>query len=341
MWIVRKWLKGSPDNLLSGMKDKFQARSSLIHQTPVESLVEVRFEWSRSGKKRKSRRDSTMDEGARSKRHSLATSSAAQSTTSLHQPPQVVIEDAPITKKQKRQSASAGGGELRGRRSMDSRRSGSPGGKSVTTAGSDEEHKASPSTTAEDDGNESDPEDSETPWTCTLVIRKLSASRLPPAGEGAGTHGQSKSGTVKVKIAGVVPTPHHPKVVALLKVPFPLPDIEVERVNVRKRIITPAGVARPATFDECPGTANAHANGAGNGKAGGSAMKSLFGGAKENQSGGQGAGHGNGHSQDGLILTAEEIKDVVSSTALWLVVREGFGGVGKVSRKGDGGWRIR
>ncbi|KAJ3490056.1 hypothetical protein NLJ89_g11472 [Agrocybe chaxingu] len=42
----------------------------------------------------------------------------------------------------------------------------------------------------------------------------------------------------------------------------------------------------------------------------------------------------------GLVLTAEEIKDVVCSTGLWLVVREGFGGVGKVSRKGDG-WRIR
>lgn len=41
-----------------------------------------------------------------------------------------------------------------------------------------------------------------------------------------------------------------------------------------------------------------------------------------------------------LTLTAEEIKDVVCSTGLWLVVREGFGGVGRVSRKGDG-WRIR
>ena len=39
-------------------------------------------------------------------------------------------------------------------------------------------------------------------------------------------------------------------------------------------------------------------------------------------------------------VTAEEIKDVICSTGLWLVVREGFGGIGKVSRKGDG-WRIR
>ena len=41
-----------------------------------------------------------------------------------------------------------------------------------------------------------------------------------------------------------------------------------------------------------------------------------------------------------MVLTAEEIKDVVCSTGLWLVVREGFGGIGKVARKGDG-WRIR
>jgi hypothetical protein len=42
----------------------------------------------------------------------------------------------------------------------------------------------------------------------------------------------------------------------------------------------------------------------------------------------------------GTMLTAEEIKDVVCSTAMWLVVREGFGGIGKVTRRGDG-WRIR
>ena len=41
----------------------------------------------------------------------------------------------------------------------------------------------------------------------------------------------------------------------------------------------------------------------------------------------------------GLTLTAEEIKDIVCSTSLWLVVRENIGGVGKV-RKGDG-WKIR
>lgn len=30
----------------------------------------------------------------------------------------------------------------------------------------------------------------------------------------------------------------------------------------------------------------------------------------------------------GLVLTAEEIKDIVCGTGLWLAVREGFGGLG-------------
>ena len=94
---------------------------------------------------------------------------------------------------------------------------------------------------------------------------------------------------LRIKVGTVSPTPHHPKVVAMLKVPFPLPDIEVESMGVIKR----QGVIPP--------------------------QNSTY---------------------NGLVLTAEEIKDVVCSTGLWLVVREGFGGVGKVSRKGDG-WRIR
>jgi hypothetical protein len=41
-----------------------------------------------------------------------------------------------------------------------------------------------------------------------------------------------------------------------------------------------------------------------------------------------------------LRLSAEEIKDVLCSTGAWLVVKEGFGGIGRVGRKGDG-WKIR
>ncbi|KAI0830267.1 hypothetical protein BC628DRAFT_1408395 [Trametes gibbosa] len=342
VWVVRKWLKGTPESLLSGVKGKFnEARGTAAHAIAVESLVEVRFEWTRgkSGRKRRSRRD-TADEGvdrARSKRHSLALSSAAQSQTSLHQqPPQVLVSDPPQSKKR---VASASTAEAGPRASIDSHRSTSPHA-TASTATSDEDHqKHSPSTT-EDPGDESDPEDSETPWTCTLVVRRLSPSLLPPPGSplphAGAISGAGGSGTIRVKVAGVVPTPHHPKVVALLKVPFPLPDVEVERMNVRKRIITPAGVARPATSS---GDYTANGNGTSNsmnGKHPGSGMKNLFSGGKDHP----GGGSGSGAYPEGLILTAEEIKDIVSSTGLWLVVREGFGGVGRVNRKGDG-WRLR
>ncbi|KAI0673126.1 hypothetical protein C8Q78DRAFT_1068553 [Trametes maxima] len=350
VWVVRRWLKGTPDSLLSGMKGKLnEARGASLHAGAVEGMVEVRFEWARgkSGKKSRSRRDGEEGgERTRSKRHSLALSSAAQSQTSLHQqPPQVVISDPPQTKKRVASAvaaAAAAAEAARPRRSVDSRRSTSPHA-TASTVTSDEDHqKHSPST--EDAGDESDPEDSETPWTCTLVVRRLSPSRLPPPGSplptsGAGsTAGGAGASTVRVKVAGVVPTPHHPKVVALLKVPFPLPDVEIERMNVRKRIITPAGVARPATSSgDRPSTASG--NGSSNGKppASASGVKGFFGGAKEGQ---QGPGASGTFHPEGLILTAEEIKDIVSSTGLWLVVREGFGGVGRVSRKGDG-WRLR
>jgi hypothetical protein len=124
------------------------------------------------------------------------------------------------------------------------------------------------------------------------------------AAAAAAAEGTSSSNSTRVRVATFSPTPHHPKVVALLKVPFPLPDIIVDRVQVCRRAVSAQGIARPSW------TATA--------KGGGS----------------------EGDEPEGLLLTAEEIKDIVSSTGLWLVVRENIGGVGKVSRKGDG-WRIR
>ena len=48
-------------------------------------------------------------------------------------------------------------------------------------------------------------------------------------------------------------------------------------------------------------------------------------------------GNGGKSKDAGLMLTAEGIKDIV---AIWLVVREAMGGVGKDRRKGDG-WKLR
>lgn len=81
---------------------------------------------------------------------------------------------------------------------------------------------------------------------------------------------------IRIKVATLSPTPHHPKVVSILKVPYPLPDIEIERVGFSS------------------------------------------------------------HNDLGLVLTAAEIKDVISCTGLWLAVREGFGGLRRVGTGGDG-----
>ena len=143
-----------------------------------------------------------------------------------------------------------------------------------------------------DDGEDSDPEDSETPWICTLKLRRGATAAMGGHPTAGGTQPQPpviQTQVLRIKVGTVSPTPHHPKVVAMLKVPYPLPDIEVERMGVIKR----QGVIPP--------------------------QNSTY---------------------NGLVLTAEEIKDVVCSTGIWLVVREGFGGVGRVNRKGDG-WRIR
>ncbi|TEB18072.1 hypothetical protein FA13DRAFT_1649824 [Coprinellus micaceus] len=175
----------------------------------------------------------------------------------------------------------------------------------------------------DDDEDDSDSEDSETPWICTLKLRKIGyvqaprgsntvvdalATGCPPTnvtslnsklGGESGVSGRKgekgeKEQTARLKVGTLSPTPHHPKVVAMLKVPFPLPDVEVERMKFVKRKAFPGQSEEEARSDP----------------------------------------------YYGVTLTAEDIKDIVCSTGLWLVVRESIGGVGKVNRKGDG-WKIR
>ncbi|KAH9834469.1 uncharacterized protein C8Q71DRAFT_769024 [Rhodofomes roseus] len=322
VWVVRKWLKGEPESMLGGMRDRFDVvrSSTLAPSGGIEANVEVRLEWTR-GKKRAGEGERLVRKGSR--RRSVGAGSSAM--PSLQQPQTPVTPITPVTAgfvpSRKNRTRSPGDGGPGGRRSMDSVRSVSPGpAASITTGESNTQENP------EDDGEESDPEDSETPWTCTLVVRRLHpivnpqtpTPRSPLADEPA----QPQS--LRVKVAAVVPTPHHPKVVALLKVPFPLPDVEIEHVAVRRRIVTPAGLSRPAP-DAVPESAGS-----------GSGQKKFWSASgKENGSGRAEAGRASG-----IVLTAEELKDVVSCTGLWLVVREGFGGVGKERRKGDG-WRLR
>ena len=270
-WIVRKWIKGSNESLLSnaiGHMNSLSLSDERRHSRspPEEGTVEVRFIWTR-GKKKRRLREGGQQIGASSRTIG---------------PPKAGFPASP------HRSGTAG-------TTATERRLSTASGVSVSTAS--EVGSAGGRTRGDDSGDMSDPEDSETPWTCTLVVSRVGggASATVPLPGSPDGNGGSDDATVRVRVATFSPTPHHPKVVALLKVPFPLPDIFVDRMQVCRRSVSAQGIARPSWNIDSP---------------------------------------------EGLVLTAEEIKDIVSSTGLWLVVRESIGGVGKVSRKGDG-WRIR
>ncbi|KAJ7270630.1 hypothetical protein B0H12DRAFT_1093165 [Mycena haematopus] len=284
VWVVKRWLKGEGGGLLAVAKGMVKGHPG-EHDLTTE--VEVRFEWKRGKAKRRREREKEARENGGGGGGSLSRRQA--STGNLPTP-------------QKRLSLSG-----------ISRQS------SFSTMGASEEgyldapaKRRSLHHGDEDSGDESDPEDSETPWTCTVKVRRLAAyhSRTHSSHSlgGRGGHEQEdteqderdraqwKKEVLRIKVGTLSPTPHHPKVVAMLKVPFPLPDLNVERMVVHKRDPGRGSLnAAPAMMKPGPG---------------------------------------------GLMISAEEIKDVVCSTGLWLVVREGFGGIGKVNRKGDG-WRIR
>ncbi|EKM52408.1 uncharacterized protein PHACADRAFT_260767 [Phanerochaete carnosa HHB-10118-sp] len=316
-WPVQRWLKGPPEGLAA----------------PLDVLLEVRFDWTRASHSRRHRRpqsrdnrDSMIDSNA----PSISSLARKQYSTSSQEP----LSSPPTSQRSLERSASP---------ARDSIRS--------TTTTTDDSSQSRRRFSHDEDGGDSDPEDSETPWTCHLVVRRLQRS----PNDNPDTPGM---GDVRVKVAAVVPAPHHPKVVSLLKIPFPLPDVVLTsrvgphgqhsvRVEAVKRVVTPQGVARPAT-DFVPATPTQAGITGGVSKIAANASGFL----KEKTRPGMGAGAatpagwsnsgspGEQAPMSGVLLSAEEVKDAVCCTALWLVVREGFGGVGRVKRQGDG-WRIR
>jgi hypothetical protein len=111
--------------------------------------------------------------------------------------------------------------------------------------------------TAEED---SDPEDSETPWTCSVWVKKTGQRQL---------------------LGTLTPAPHHPKVIAQLKIPRSLDSVSLTETK-------PTNTAAQAEMA--------------------SRVKSE------------------------VCLTEENLKDVVCVTAMWLVAREEFGGLGRKKR---------
>lgn len=319
VWFVKKWLKRRADtrdvSFLTAVQhvSRKGSGSSVSSHGPIEGGVEVRFEWKRAtgrGKGHAKWKEQSKDgEKAKAKVENRGRSGEKDQSRrfrsiSHHRAGIVsVIEES--TKGPRIGTPADDFDRVRRISFPSSQRQDSN----------------------EDAGEDSDPEDSETPWVCTLKLRRT-------VGANATLHGESASATVsrvgkrrpgtasgvemnltedlsnppepgvsassssasprvlRIKVGTLSPTPHHPKLVGMLKAPFPLPDVELERMGVSPR---PPGyiTSRPPPSQ-----------------------------------------------WEGTTLTAEEIKDIVCSTGLWLVVREGFGGIGRVNRKGDG-WRIR
>ena len=256
--------------LLGKIRGSPKTQGSPLVSTVVSEDVEVRFEWRRLGGKARARRGRL---GARRSRASLVPGVDVEREESTERERtrerdvehnrsnrlSVISHQSVSTNKSVSEEESPKRGKP-GMSRAQGRSKTRDGGRRASRDGRDRG-----GVDGEDPGEDSEPEDSETPWVCTLKIRKAGTGstsaaaslrtrtqqgdELLPADNGAPVashpiNGEEEVGVLpppsqptvlRVKVGTLSPTPHHPKVVAMLKVPFPLPDVEVERMGVRKR----------------------------------------------------------------------------------------------------------
>ncbi|KIM82445.1 hypothetical protein PILCRDRAFT_820293 [Piloderma croceum F 1598] len=265
IWDIRRWLKTAKIDIMSGIIGKLNAIGKDVDPDgTTKGSVLVRFEWTRGNPRPVPGRAIGSGQVGRSGagiRYGSIDGSSSPGTTLVNH--------------------SVSGDNLGS--SSRWRSNGSQDSVSATYVGGSDQLDIQ-----EEDGNDSDSEDSETAWICTLLVQHATHATEPVNVSYEPQIDRGKM--IRLKVATLSPTPHHPKVISMMKVIFPLPDIAVDKIEVLPREQTPSGIPHPS-------------------------------------------------KHQGLILSAEEIKDVVSCTALWLIVRESIGGIGKVSRKGAG-WRI-
>jgi hypothetical protein len=268
IWDIRQWLKTAEADFMSGIIGGLNPIGKNVNAIGADGMTKrsvlVSFEWTRRKPRPVPGRATGSGQVGRSGavRYGSMDGSGSPGTTLVNH--------------------SVSGDNLGS--SSRRRSTGSQDSVSATYVGSDQLD------IQEEDGNDSDPEDSETPWICKLLVQHAMHA-TEPVNVSYEPQIDPKGEMIRLKVATLSPTPHHPKVVSMIKVVSPLPDIAVDKIEILPRELTPSGIAR---LNQASKT-------------------------------------------QGLILTAEEIKDVVSCTALWLIVREGIGGVGKVvASKGDG-----
>jgi hypothetical protein len=147
----------------------------------------------------------------------------------------------------------------------------------VSTRESEESAPGGTESVVDDESYDSDPEDSETPWQCSVWVKKTGKRQL---------------------IATLTPAPHHPKVIGILRIPM----------HVRTISLTPKVTNNGVSLPNFANFANNIAN------------------LGNNNNNSNGNGNNQNQNDTEIELTEENIKDVISVTAMWLVAREDFGG---------------
>lgn len=247
VWTVKKWAKRNTDGwagtLAAALADGVKMEGAICG----EGDDEVVFEWA------KARGTSSFaPNGSRSRRSSIASRGHSRPPSSMG-PSDSPPDPRPLP--------SPSPGTAPGTPTLDAR---PKPVRRVSTASSLSPRKQDSTLpddssglyhTAEED--DSDPEDSETPWQCCLIVKKTGERQV---------------------LGTIIPAPHHPKVVGQLRLP--------------SKLETPC-------------------------------LAELKGGADEEVL---------DRVKRELCLSEESVKDVVCVTALWLVAREGWNGLGKVKR---------
>lgn len=267
-WTVRKWAKRNSESWAAHMV----AASAAGLEAKMDD--DVVFEWvkmktSPAALRRETTRNTLASQRSRPKSQSVAGSfaegagaldSPAQSQSSLALPPMAVRSSsfAPPSPNLDARPAPV--------RSISARSSPTRS----PTPMLDDNASTIHTVTEDEAGYDSDPEDSETPWTCSVWVKKTGHRQL---------------------LGTLTPAPHHPKVIGQLKIPVGLRAISLCEV-----------VPRPA-------------------------QSQLNGAPSEEKK--QRQKEAEKRIKEEVCITEEGLKDIICVSAMWLVAREEFGGLGR------------
>lgn len=281
-WTVRKWAKKNTDGWAAHLVAAAAAGLDLVAgQLPGDGSDEVVFEWV---KLRMAPSASMIVKNhpagdaieARRRRRRPARPAGASGSGSPAPSPYGSRTSLPL--RPRRKTVDAAGADGAAAAQPASRRGVSPVPRRVSASSDGAELADEASSVADsscpptcdvvvdddDDAYDSDPEDSETPWIFSVWVKRTNKRQL---------------------LATLTPTPHHPKVIGVLRIPQSLKSISLAEVPTSVANVNQNSVDMAARICQ------------------------------------------------EVALTEENLKDVVNVTAMWLVAREEFGGLGQ-KRKG-------